>query len=52
MRNRGHFLQLYNIHSIDNSDYNYFLNYSHVNFTGGDKFKIFRKKLFFGHLEK
>lgn len=31
------------VHNIDNIDQNSFFYYSHVNFTSGDKLKIFRK---------
>ena len=41
-RMRGDLIQLYKIvHKIDNLDHKKFFAFSHVNFTRGDKFKIY-----------
>ena len=41
-RIRGDLIQMYKIvHGIDNLDYRSFFSYSHINFTRGDKYKIF-----------
>ena len=38
----GDLIQMYKIvHGIDNLDYRSFFSYSHINFTRGDKYKIF-----------